>query len=147
MEIVVRATITFFLLFILTRGLKKRALAEMAPFEMLLLMALGDIVQQGVTQQDYSLTGSLLAISTFGFWVSVLSFVTWRFRRVGVLIEGLPLVIVQDGRPIMRALQVERLPLDELYEAARQEGIADLADVRLGVLEPSGRISFIRADR
>jgi uncharacterized membrane protein YcaP (DUF421 family) len=146
MEIVARATIIFFFLFLLTRGMKKRVLADMAPFEMLLLVTLGDIVQQGITQEDYSLTGAVLAASTFAFWLSVLSYATWRSRKIGNLLDGVPLVIVQDGRPIERALAVERLPMDELLEAARQEGIGSLADVKLAVLEPSGRISFIRAD-
>lgn len=146
MEIVLRASIIFFFLLVLTRGLKKRALADMAPFEMLLLVTLGDIVQQGVTQEDYSLTGAVLAASTFAFWVTVLSYVSWRSRAVGRVVAGVPLVIVQDGHPIEHALSVERLPLDEVMEAARQEGIASLADVRLAVLEPSGRISFITRD-
>ena len=58
MEIVIRASIIFFFLLLLTRGMKKRTLADMAPFEMLLLVTLGDIVQQGVTQEDFSLTGA-----------------------------------------------------------------------------------------
>jgi uncharacterized membrane protein YcaP (DUF421 family) len=147
MEIIVRASVIFFFLLLITRGLKKRALADMAPFEMLLLITLGDFVQQGVTQEDYSLTGAMLAASTFGFWVSVLSYVSWRSKRVGRLLEGLPLVIVQDGVAIERALAVERLPLDEVLEAARQEGIDTLDKVRLAVLEPSGRISFIQHER
>jgi uncharacterized membrane protein YcaP (DUF421 family) len=134
MELILRATVVFFFLFLLTRGLRKRALADMAPFEMLLLVTLGDIVQQG----------ALLAASTFGFWVSVLSYLTWRSRRAADLLEGVPLVIVQDGQPVRPVLEVERLPLHELYAAARQEGIEDLAEVKLAVLEPSGRISFIR---
>src|SRR3546814_11862330 len=83
MEIVVRATIIFVFLLILTRGLKRRTLADMAPFEMILLVVVGDIVQQGVTQEDFSLTGAVLAASTFGFWVTVLSYVSWRWNRVG----------------------------------------------------------------
>lgn len=146
MEIIIRATVIFFFLFLLTRGMKKRALADMAPFEMLLLVTLGDIVQQGITQEDYSLTGAVLAASTFGFWVSVLTYVTWRSRRMGKLLDGVPLVIVQDGQPVDQALAVERMPLDELMEAARQQGIDSLAKVKLAVLEPSGRISFIRHD-
>jgi len=146
MEILVRASIVFFFLLLLTRGMKKRTLGDMAPFEMILLVTLGDIVQQGVTQEDMSLTGSILAVSTFGFWITVLSWLTWRFRKVGRIVDGVPVVIVQDGQPIDQVLKVERLPIDEVYEAARQEGIADLAQVRLAVLEPSGRISFIRAD-
>ena len=144
MEIVVRASIVFFFLLVLTRGLKRRTLADMAPFEMLLLVTLGDIVQQGITQEDMSLTGSILAVSSFAFWITVLSWLTWRWRRVGRLVDGVPTVIVQDGKPIDAVMAAERLPLDELHEAARQEGIDDLAKVRIAVLEPSGRISFIK---
>jgi uncharacterized membrane protein YcaP (DUF421 family) len=146
MEIVARASIIFLFLLLLTRGMKRRSLADMAPFEMLLLVVLGDIVQQGVTQEDYSLTGAILAASTFAFWVSLLSYLSWRWRRVGRLVDGVPVVIVQDGRPVDRALAVERMPLDEVLEAARQEGIDHLDRVRLAVLEPSGRISFITQD-
>lgn len=144
MEIVLRATFIFGFLLVLTRGMRKRTLADMAPFEMLLLVTLGDIVQQGITQEDQSLTGAVLAVSTFGFWISVLTWVTWRSRRMARLIDGVPVVIVQDGEPVDAVLSLERLPIEEVYEAARQEGIDDLAKVRLAVLEPSGRISFIR---
>ena len=85
-------------------------------------------------------------MSTFAFWITVLSFVTWRWRRVAKVIDGVPLVIIQDGQPIERTLAAERMPLDEVFEAARQQGIDRLAKVRLGVLEPSGRISFIQYD-
>jgi uncharacterized membrane protein YcaP (DUF421 family) len=145
-EVVVRASITFAFLFVLTRGLRRRALADLAPFELILLVTVGDMVQQGITQEDYSLTGSVLAVSTFGFWVSVLSFLSWRSDRARRVIDGTPLVIVQDGEPIDRALALEHLPLAEVREAARQKGIADLASVRLAVLEPSGRISFITTE-
>jgi len=143
MEIVVRATVTFGVLFAITRGMPRRTLADMAPFEMLLLMTLGDIVQQGVTQEDYSVTGSILAVSTFAGWALVLSYATWRWKRVARLVEGEPLVIVRDGAPLADALRVERLPVNEVMEAARQQGIADLSTVRLAILEPNGRISFL----
>ncbi len=146
MEIILRSTVVFGFLFLLTRGMKRRTLADLAPFELLLLVTLGDIVQQGVTQEDYSLTGMVLATSTFAFWISVLSYITWRSRRIGAIVDGVPLVIVKDGQPIERTLAVERLPLDEVLEAARQRGIASLDRVALAVLEPTGRISFIERD-
>ena len=146
MEIVIRASLIFFFLLVLTRGLKRRTLADMAPFEMLLLVTLGDIVQQGITQEDFSLTGAILAVSTFAFWITGLSWLTWRSRRLARIIDGVPVVIVQDGAPIDAVLTAERMPLEELHEAARQEGIDDLDQVRLAVLEPSGRISFIKTD-
>jgi uncharacterized membrane protein YcaP (DUF421 family) len=143
MEIVARASIVFLVLLLLTRVLRRRTLGDMAPFELLLLVTLGDIVQQGVTQEDYSLTGVLLAVSTFAFWVTVLSYLTWRSRRLAAVIDGVPLVIVHNGVPIEKTLATERLPIDEVFEAARQHGIESLDSVKLAVLEPTGRISFI----
>ena len=146
MEIIVRASVIFAVLLVLTRGMKRRTLADMAPFELLLLVTLGDIIQQGITQEDYSITGAVLAVSTFAFWITVLTYVTWRWRRAASVIDGVPLVIVQDGALIDRTLKAERLPVAEVLEAARQNGIDSLDKVRLAVLETTGRISFIRHD-
>lgn len=143
MEIVIRATVVYALLFLLMRGMRKRSLAEMSPFEMILLVTFGDIVQQGVTQEDFSLTGAALAVGTFAFWVSVMSWVSYRFPRARRAIEGVPLVLIEDGRPVEATMRLEQMPLDDIKEAARQQGIADLAEVRLGVLEPSGKLSFL----
>lgn len=147
MEIFLRATVIFFFLLLLMRGMKKRTLADMAPFEMLLLIVLGDIVQQGVTQEDYSLTGAVLAASAFAFWISVVSYLTWRSPHFGRVMDGVPIVIVQDGDPVDDALRAERMPIDEVLEAARQQGLESLAQVRIAILEPSGRISFIKRDK
>ncbi|MEJ7844399.1 MAG: YetF domain-containing protein [Acidimicrobiales bacterium] len=147
MEIVARASVTFLALFLLTRGISKRSLGDLSPFEMILLVTLGDIIQQGITQEDYSVTGSMLAISTFGFWITVLTWITWRSSRGRRIIEGVPLLLVRDGEPIDAALAVERMPLEEVLEAARQNGVEDLADVKLAVLEVNGRISIIKRER
>jgi len=146
MELVVRATVMFWVLFGLTRGMKKRTLGDLAPFELLFLVVVGDLVQTGVTQEDYSLTGSVLALSTFGFWVSVLTWVSWRSGRARRIIEGVPLVLVADGEPIEAALALEQMPVSEVLEAARQAGLERMEDVRLAVLEPSGRISIIKRE-
>ncbi len=145
MEIVIRASIVFAGLFLLTRGLRKRTLGEMSPFEMLLLVTMGDIVQQGITQEDFSLTGAGLAAGTFAFWIMVLTWATWRSDRVRLAVEGVPIVLVQDGVPVDKALALEHMPLAEVLEAARQQGVDDLAQVRLAVLEVSGKISIIKA--
>lgn len=145
MEIVLRATVLFFFLFALTRGLKKRSLSEMAPFEMILLVTLGDIIQQGVTQEDYSVTGAVLAAATFAFWVSAMTWGSWRSVRLRRVIDGVPIVLVQDGAPVEAALRLEQMPIEEILEAARQQGIDDLARIKLAVLEPSGKMSIIQA--
>ncbi len=146
MEIAIRATIIYGLLFLLFRGTRKRALAEMSPFEMILLVALGDIVQQAITQEDYSLTGATIAAGTFSFWVVAMTWLSYRSGRARRIIEGVPLVIIENGKPIEASLKAEQLPMDEILEAARQQGIDDLTKVRLGVLETSGRMSFIQHD-
>jgi uncharacterized membrane protein YcaP (DUF421 family) len=145
MQIVARASVVFWMVFLLTRGLKRRTLADMAPFEMILLVVLGDIVQQGVVQQDYSVTGAMLAMASFGLWLTVVAFLTWRSSRARAILEGVPIVLVSDGKPIDRALAAEHMPLEEILEAARQQGIDEIAKVRLAVLEVSGKISIIEA--
>jgi uncharacterized membrane protein YcaP (DUF421 family) len=144
MEIVARASVVFWLVFLLTRGLKRRSLGDMAPFEMVLLVVLGDIIQQGVMQQDYSVTGAFLALSTFGFWITMMTYATWRSRRARHVLDGVPIVLVADGKPIDSALATEHMPLDEVLEAARQQGVDDLAKIRLAILEVSGKISIIQ---
>ena len=108
--------------------MKRRTLADMAPFELLLLVTLGDIIQQGITQEDYSVTGAVLAVSTFAFWITVLTYVTWRWRgrRRSSTVSHSSSSRTATDRPTFAA---ERLPVDEVLEAARQNGIDTLDKV------------------
>ena len=144
MEIVVRATVIYLFLWALTRALGKRELAEMTAFELVLLMVMGDLIQQGVTQEDTSITGAILAVGTIGIWILGFSYLGYRFRPARNLIEGVPVVVVQDGLPVEPALRLERVTLTELLESARNQGIDNLRDVKLGILEPSGQFSFLK---
>lgn len=146
MEIVVRATVIFFFLWILTRSLGKRELAEMTAFELVVLVVMGDLVQQAVTQEDMSIAGAVLAVGTIALWVAFFSWASFRFPRTRPVIEGRAQVIVQDGEPLREVMDIERVTVDEVLEAARHQGIADLSVVRLGILEPDGKFSFLRYD-
>jgi uncharacterized membrane protein YcaP (DUF421 family) len=146
MELVLRASFLFLFLWLLTRALGKRELAEMSAFELLLLVTVGDLIQQGVTQEDFSTTGAVLAVSTIAVWITLFSWVSFRWKGAERLVEGMPVLVVKDGEPINEALHIERVSIDELKEGARQQGIRDLAEVRVGILEPDGRFSFIRTD-
>jgi uncharacterized membrane protein YcaP (DUF421 family) len=143
MEIIARATVVYFFLWLVARGSGKRQLSEMTAFEMILLVTLGDLVQQGVTQEDLSLTGAMLAVGTMTMWVIFFAYLEWRFPKTRPLVEGVPVVVVRDGEPVHEALRLERLTMDELKEGARNQGISDLGDVRIGLLEPDGKFSFI----
>lgn len=144
MEIVVRSTAIFFFIWLLTRAMGKRELAEMTAFELILLVTIGDLVQQAVTQEDMSVTGAILAVGTIGAWILIFSYTTFRWRRTEPLLIGVPVVVVRDGEPVEEALKLERVPLDEVLQAARQQGIDDLREVKVGIIEADGRFSFIR---
>ncbi len=143
MEIIVRASLVFFFLFLVARGTGKRELSELTAFELILLVSMGDLVQQAVTQEDMSVTGAGLAVGTIAFWIILFSKVSFRFPRARPVLEGVPVVVVRDGTPIMEALRYEDVTLDELKEGARNQGIADLGQVELAILEPDGRFSFL----
>jgi uncharacterized membrane protein YcaP (DUF421 family) len=145
-DVVARAAVIFVLLWFVTRVVGKRTLGEMTAFELVLLIVTGDLIQQGVTQEDYSLTGAALAVGTFALLIVGLSWLGYRFPRLRTPIEGPPVVVVRDGKLLTEVLELERLPDSEVLEAARQNGVEDLADVRLGVLEPDGKFSFFTTD-
>jgi uncharacterized membrane protein YcaP (DUF421 family) len=146
MDIVVRATVIYFVVWIVVRGTGKRELAEMTAFELVLLVTIGDLVQQAVTQQDTSITGGALAIGTIAFWIVCTSYVSFRFTAARGVIEGVPVVVLRDGEPLEDVLRIERMTLEELKGGARSQGIGDLGEVKLAVLEPDGRLSFITGE-
>ena len=143
MDIVLRATAMFVILYGLIRLLGKRELGQMTPFELVLMVVMGDLIQQGVTHNDFSLTGGLLAIGTFAFWALVLSWTTYLFPRWKDLLEGGPRVIVRQGEFIPANMKRDRLTRDEILSEMRLAGIGRLADVEWAILEPQGKISFI----
>lgn len=144
MDIVLRGIVVFIFLFVLVRVMGRRELSSLEPFDLILLIILGDAVQQGLTQDDYSLTGSMLAVGTIAILQVVTSWLNFRIPRLRPILDGEPIVIVQDGKPIERNLKRERLTGDDLAEAARRQGIGKLDDVAWAVMETSGSISFIK---
>jgi uncharacterized membrane protein YcaP (DUF421 family) len=141
-EIVIRATVLFLFLWGVTRAVGRSTLGELSTFELLLYVTMGDLVQQAVTQQDYSVTGGVLAVSVFALLTVALNLTQWRFPRTRRLINGLPLVIVRDGEILADATRSQRLSTADLLATARQQGIRSIADVELAVLESDGRVSF-----
>jgi uncharacterized membrane protein YcaP (DUF421 family) len=147
MEIVLRAAIVYFFVWLVVRGTGKRELAEMTAFELVLLVVMGDLIQQAVTQQDTSIVGGMLAVSTIGVLIVVTSYLTWRFKGTRGLVEGVAVVIVRDGKPLEDILRLERVSVDEVLAGARNQGISDLAQVEIGVLEADGKFSFLTRDK
>jgi len=143
MDIVVRATVMFAALYGLLRLLGKRELAQMTPFELVVLIVLGDLIQQGVTHNDFSLTGAVLAIATFAFWSLVLSWMSYSSSRAEKMLDGQPRVIIRDGELLLEKLRRDRLTRSEVESAMRLAGIVRMTDVSWAILETNGKISFI----
>ena len=144
MDIAIRAIALFFFVLLLTRVLGKRELSSLEPFDLILLIVLGDAIQQGLTQDDYSVTGGIIAVSTLALLQVLTSFLSFRFSFLRPLLEGEPVVIVQDGKPIKKNLRRERLTLEEVAAEARQSAqIESLDKVKWAVVETNGTISFI----
>jgi uncharacterized membrane protein YcaP (DUF421 family) len=143
MDIVLRSLVLFGFVFLVVRVMGRRELAKLEPFDLILLIVLGDAVQQGLTQDDYSVTGAVLIVSTIGLLQVAVTFLSWRFKAVRRVTKGEPIVLVQDGKPIEANLRRERIRAEELAEKMRGQQIASLDDVAWAVLESGGDISFI----
>ena len=143
MDIIVRAFFAFVFVFLLTRLIGRRELSSLEPFDLMLLVVVGDLIQQGVTQNDLSFTGLVLAIGMFGLLTLASSYLGFRFRRIRPLLEPEPLILIEDGKVIERNLRKERLTAEEIAGEARLQQIPSLDQVQWAVLESGGRISFI----
>ncbi|HET8591472.1 MAG TPA: YetF domain-containing protein [Nakamurella sp.] len=146
MEIVYRAALIFFFLWMITRVVGRSTIGELSTFQLVLFITMGDMVQQAVTQQDYSVTAGVLAVSVLAVLTIGLSWANARWPRLRPITHGVPVVILQDGDPSPCAMRRERLSIDDLMAAARQQGYERLSDIKLAVLEANGMISFFSAD-
>ena len=143
MDIVVRAVFAFLLVFLITRIVGRRELGTLEPFDLILLVVLGDLIQQGVTQSDYSVTGMTLAVGTIALMTVLVSYLSYRYRRLRPLLDGEPIVMIQSGKVLDRNLKRERLTEEELAMEARLQQIDSLDKVEWAILEKGGQISFI----
>jgi uncharacterized membrane protein YcaP (DUF421 family) len=145
MDLAIRAVVIYYFIFLLTRIVGRRELSSLGPFDIILLVVIGDAVQQGLTQDDYSVTGAITVVSVIGLLQVFTSYLTFRFPPLRTLLEGKPIVIIQDGKPIERNLRRERLTLEEVMEEARSSAqISALDEIRFAIVENNGAISFIQ---
>jgi len=143
-DLVFRAIFGFLFVFLLTRIVGRRELSSLEPFDLILLVMIGDLVQQGITQNDFSVTGLVLVGGTVALMTILVAWTDFRFPFVRPAIAGRPIIVVQDGEPIEANLRQNRLTAEEVAAELRQEqGLSLLDQVKWGILESNGRISFI----
>jgi uncharacterized membrane protein YcaP (DUF421 family) len=144
MDIVIRAAVAFLFILLLTRIVGRRELNTLEPFDLILLVTIGDLVQQGVTQNDFSVTGLMLAVGTIGVLTVLFSYLPWKFQILRPILEGEPAILIEDGKVIERNLRRNRITQEEVAAEARSQQIASFDQVRWAVLETNGQISFIK---
>ena len=143
MDLVLRTIFVFVLILIVTRAVGRRELSSLEPIDLILLVVMGDLVQQGITQSDNSVTGTTVVIVTMSVLVVSTAWLGFRFKRVRSILEGEPIVVVVDGRVLERNLRRQRMTVEELGAEARQAQIGSLDEVRYAVLESNGKVSFL----
>lgn len=144
MDVIIRAFVAFAFVFLLTRIVGRRELSSLEPFDLIMLVVIGDLVQQGITQSDMSVIGIVLAAGMIALLTVLVSYLSFRFKALRPVLEGEPIVIVQDGKPLHGNMKRERVVLEEVAAQARLQQIESLDDVKWAVLETSGAISFIK---
>jgi uncharacterized membrane protein YcaP (DUF421 family) len=143
MDVALRAIVAFLFILLVTRLVGRRELSSLEPFDVILLVVMGDLIQQGVTQADTSVTGIMIAVGVFALMAVATSYASFRFKRLRPVLDGQPVILLQDGKLIERNLRSERLTVEEVAQEARLQQIASLDKVAWAVLESTGRISFI----
>jgi uncharacterized membrane protein YcaP (DUF421 family) len=144
MDIALRALFLYAFVVFLMRVIGRRELSSLSAVDLVLLIVLGDAIQQGLTQDDYSVTGAVIAVSTIAAVQVGSSYLSFRSRRARKVLEGEPIVVVQEGKLIESNLKRERMTADEIAEEMRVQQIASFNEVQWAILETNGQISFVK---
>jgi uncharacterized membrane protein YcaP (DUF421 family) len=145
---VLRAAAIYLVLLVLFRVAGRRTLSEMTSFDFVLLLVIGEATQQALLGEDFSLTHAVLVIVTLILLDVLISLVMQRSRLAGKLIEGVPMVIVADGKPLHDRMRKARIEVSDVLGAARQsQGLERLDQIKYAVVETSGGITIIPKER
>ena len=144
MDSVLRGAAIYFFLLVLFRLAGKRTLSDVTTFDFVMLLIIGEATQQALLGEDFSLTNAFLVILTLIGLDIAMSLWQQRWPRLSKWIEGVPLVIVEDGRPLHERMKRARVSEKDVLTAARErQGLARMDQIRYAVLERSGGISII----
>lgn len=142
-ELILRGTVVYVFMLALLRITGKRQVGQLAPFDLVLLLVLSNAVQNSMNAGDNSLAGGLISATTLVVVNYLVSYVTFRSKRLEAIIEGRPLVIVHNGKIFKDAMNTCQLTHHELDAALRQSGCSCVSEVHMAILENNGSISVI----
>ena len=142
-EFVLRAAIIYVFLLFLLRITGKRQVAQITPFDLVLLLVLSNAVQNSMNGGDNSALGGMISAVTLIALNYLVGYLTNRSRRIEIFVEGRPEVLVRDGKVFWDVMRNSHVTEHELQAAARVQGCEDLERIHLATLENSGRISVL----
>jgi uncharacterized membrane protein YcaP (DUF421 family) len=148
MDIVFKPILLYAFLFLLFRLTGKRSLGQITTFDFVLLLIIGEAVQQGLVGRDYSMVGAMGFVTVLVFIDVALSLANRKFPKVAKWLEGTPLVIVHDGKLLEQRMKMERVDESDVLQAARAvQGLEKLEQIKYAVLERDGSISVIPKEK
>lgn len=144
METVIRGATIYFVLLIALRLSGRRTVAQMTPFDLVLLLIIAETTQQALLGDDFSLTTATLLIVVLSGVDIGLSYVKEGAPGLARYVDGAPTVLISDGKPDLRAFARARVSLDDVLTTARQEqGLERMNQIKSAVLEADGKVSII----
>ena len=144
MDAVLRAAVIYGFLLVIFRIAGERTLASLTTFDFVLLLIIAEATQQGLIGDDFSVTKALLLVTTLVGIDVGLSLLKDRSRLLHKLIEGVPLVLVADGKVLADRMQRARVDEDDVLQAARErQGVESMDQIKYAVLERTGEISIV----
>lgn len=147
MESIFRAVIVYVFLLVIFRLSGKRTLAEVTTFDLVLLLIISEATQEALIDNDHSMTNSFLIITSLVLLNVVFSEIKERFKPAEKILDGVPLLIVDHGKPLKDRMRKERVDVDDVLDAAREgHGLERLDQIKFAVLERNGKISIIPAE-
>jgi uncharacterized membrane protein YcaP (DUF421 family) len=147
MDLVLRAVVLYLFVLFVMRATGRREISSLTAVDLVLLIVLGDAIQQGLTQDDYSVSGAIVVVSTIAVLQLGTSYLGFRSRRLRKILDGVPVVLVDDGKVIEANMRRQRLNEDDLNEEMRLQQIASYDDIRWALLEANGKFSFVEKSR
>jgi len=148
MESVLRAIVTYLVIFVLFRISGKRTLKETTPFDLVLILLISEATQEALINMDRSLTNAFLLISTLIAIDMIFSYIKIKFKKADKIIDGVPMLLVSNGKELKEAMTIARLDTEDILEAAREmQGLAKLEEIKFAVLENNGTITIIPREK
>jgi uncharacterized membrane protein YcaP (DUF421 family) len=144
MDAVVRAGAIYIFLLVMFRIAGERTLASITTFDFVLLLIISEATQQAMIGEDFSLTRALLVIATLVGLDIGLSLLKGRWRLLQKIVDGVPLVVVENGHVLADRMRRARIGIDDILQAARAgQGLESMDQIKYAVLERTGEISII----